>query len=273
MVSLTRRLACLLVLLLGLQGGAAHAVAESAEQAREPVNVAVASNFLWTLRTLADRFRADTGYPVRISGGSTGKLFAQIQRGAPFDVFLSADEESPARLERLGQGVAGFRFPYALGRLVLWTGKPEVMGAMGPDTVGQGAFRILAMANPSLAPYGRAARQTLQSLKVLPTLEGRIVFGESVGQTFALIALGNADLGFVARSQIQSAPERLRRAAWLVPAALHEAIRQDALLLKRGLEKPGAVAFMDFLKSAPARALIGEAGYDLPATGSRPDEI
>ncbi len=228
--------------------------------ASQTVTVAVASNFLSPLEALAERFTGQTGYTVRISSGSTGKLFAQILRGAPYDVFLSADEARPARLEAEGQGVRGSRFPYAFGRLVLWRPQHPVKEVAGPKMVYQ--VRSLAMANPALAPYGRAARQTYERLGFQGALSARIVFGENVGQTFALIASGNAEAGFVALSQIQSVGAG--GGLWIVPTDLHDPIRQDAVLLARGAEAVPARAFLDFLRADAARALIAEAGYGVP---------
>ncbi len=237
------------------------------------VTVAVASNFAGALERLREPFEAQSGHRLQPVVGSSGKLYAQIRHGAPYDVLLSADRARPERLEREGQAVAGSRFTYALGRLVLWSREPAELEitAGAPAALGEGRFRKLAMAHPELAPYGTATRETLARLELLDTLRPKLVRGENIAQAYALVASGNAELGFVARSQLRSqVPSESRSnddaagSVWLVPAELHAPIRQDAVLLKRAADRDAAESFLRFLRGNEARALLGELGYDLP---------
>lgn len=234
-------------------------VVPASARAAGSVHAAVATNFLPTARALGEVFEADRGTAVVWSDGSTGKLYAQIVNGAPFAVFLSADAERPKKLEAEGHAVAGTRRTYALGRLTLYSAKPGFV--RGEVTLRQGDFRHLAIANPELAPYGAAARDVLVRLGLLETLGPRLVRGEDVGQTFAFVASGAAELGFVALSQAIRAGGGSR---WDVPAALHAPLEQQAVLLGPGRDDVAARAFLDFLASARARALIESAGYALP---------
>jgi len=229
------------------------------------VHAAVATSFAATARALAEPFRAASGHALLVSNGSSGKLYAQIASGAPFEVFLSADAERPRRLEEAGHAVAGTRFAYALGRLVLWSADPA--RAVGPEALRAGDFARLAIASPELAPYGAAARATLRRLGLWEALAPRLVRGEDVGQAYQFVATGNAELGFVALAQLAARDDQAGGARWLVPAELHPPIEQHAVLLARGRDDPAARAFLDFLRSPDARARIAAAGYDLP-----PDE-
>lgn len=231
----------------------------AAAAAAGSVHVAVATNFLPTARGIGEAFRAGSGADVVLSDGSTGKLYAQIVNGAPFAVFLSADVERPRKLEAEGHAVPGTRRTYALGRLTLYSARPGFV--TGEATLRQGDFRHLAIANPELAPYGAAARDVLVRLGLLGSLEPRLVRGEDVGQTFAFVASGAAELGFVALSQAIRAGGGSR---WDVPAALHAPLEQQAVLLGPGRDDAAARAFLDFLASERARALIERAGYALP---------
>jgi molybdate transport system substrate-binding protein len=226
----------------------------------DSVHIAVATNFAATCRAIGDAFTAASQHDVLISEGSSGKLAAQIANGAPFEVFLSADARRPAKLEAEQHAVAGTRFVYALGRLALWSTRPEYV--QGEATLRDAAFRHLAIANPALAPYGVAARDVLQHLQLWDRLTPKLVRGEDVGQTYHFIATGNAQLGFVALAQIAAHDHGSR---WLVPPSLYAPIEQQAVLLAPGREDPAARAFLDFLKSAPARALIEAAGYGVPS--------
>lgn len=223
----------------------------------EEVRVAVASNFVPALEALAGPFERQTGHRVLLSAGSTGKHYAQIRRGAPFDLFLAADRARPERLELAGLGVADSRFTYALGVLVLW--RPDgplpdpPPAALSDETGGR-----LAMANPALAPYGRAARQTLERLGVWESVRARRVRGENIAQAYQFVATGNAALGLVALSQYRQRPEG---GVWEIPERLYEPIEQQALLLR---ESPGARALWRYLRSEPARQRIRELGYRLP---------
>ena len=226
------------------------------------VTVAVAANFTAPMQRLAALFEQQTGHRVLASYGSTGKFFAQIGNGAPFDVFLSADDETPGKLEQGGAAVPGTRFTYAIGRLALWSRTAGMVDAKGEVLRGDG-FDRLAIADPRLAPYGAAAVQTLRSLSLLERLQPRFVTGENITQAHQFVATGNAPLGFVALSQVQVDGRIGEGSAWVVPAHLHEPILQQAVLLTKGRDNPAARALLDFLRSEPARALIGRYGYDL----------
>lgn len=225
--------------------------------------VAVASNFAPVAEDLADRFASSTGHRITLVAGSTGKLYAQIARGAPFDVFLAADSARPARLVEEGRAIAGSRRVYALGRLVLWSASPDLRSAAGPDLLARGDFRHLAIANPDLAPYGVAAREVLLSLGLLAKLEERLVHGENIGQTYALVASGNAELGFVADAQGRGTPGR-ESGGWRVPTDHHAPIRQEAVLLARAATNRAARAFLDYLADDEAKQAIEAAGYEVP---------
>lgn len=213
------------------------------------VLVAVASNFAEPAGEIAAGFEAATGHRVILSAGATGALYARIVNGAPYDVLLAADAERPARLEAEGRAVPGSRFTYAVGRLVLWSPDPERI-ADGPAAIAAMTGR-LAIAHPDLAPYGAAAAEMLAALGLDPPL----VRGENVGQAYALVATGNAELGLVAAAQLRHG----EGSRWLVPADLHAPIRQDAVLLRDG---PAARAFLDWLRGPEAAAVIAAWGYE-----------
>jgi molybdate transport system substrate-binding protein len=196
-----------------------------------------------------------------LSFGATGAFYAQIRNGAPFQVFLAADAKTPERLEQEGLAVAGTRFTYATGQLALWSAAPGRVDAQG-EVLRGASFERLAIANPKLAPYGAAAMQTLDKLGLLPALQGKLVQGENIAQTFQFVASGNAALGFVALSQVRAREPGARGSAWLVPAELHEPIRQDAVLLAAGRENAAATALLLFLRGESARAVIREFGYE-----------
>lgn len=225
------------------------------------VRLAIATNFHDAAERLAARFAEATGHSSRISYGSTGKLYAQIRHGAPFDVFLAADQERPRLMEQNGSGVPGTRFTYAVGKLVLWSPDPQAF----KDPVAflrAGDFRRLAIANPGTAPYGLAARQTLENFGLWPTLESRLVRGESIAQTFQFVATGNAKAGFVALAQLRD--NQNGGARWEVPDIYHEPIAQQAILLERGRDNDAARAWLDFLASGEAQDIIRQYGYDIP---------
>jgi molybdate transport system substrate-binding protein len=242
-----------LLLVLSLAGAAA---------AEEAV-VAVAANFTEVVERLEADFERESGHTVTFVAGSSGKLYAQIANGAPFDVFLSADQERPERLEKEGLAVAGSRFTYATGRLTLWSREPGRVGSDGAATLRRGEFRRLAIANPDLAPYGAAARQSLEKLSLWERFEDRIVMGETIGQAHAMVASGNAELGFVALSSVLSPRNETKGSRWDVPADLYAPIRQDAVLLSRGADNTAARGFLAFLRSERAKALIASYGYSL----------
>ena len=226
------------------------------------VQVAVAANFIAPMKLLAADFERETGHKAVLSSGATGKFYAQIVSGAPFDVLLAADDETPARLGKEGAAMADSRFTYATGKLVLWSARPELVDRNG-DVLGSGKFTRLALASPKLAPYGAAAIETLTRLNLLAALEPKFVQGESIGQTFSFVSTGNAELGFVALSQVFEDGKLKSGSAWIVPAHLHRPIRQDAVILARAKGNPAAAALMAFLKTDKARAVIRSFGYDV----------
>jgi molybdate transport system substrate-binding protein len=225
------------------------------------VQVAVAANFTAPMQRIAADFEQATGHQAKLAFGSTGKFYAQIRNGAPFDVLLAADDETPARLEREGVAVAGSRFTYSIGRLALWSARPGYVDGEGA-VLKQGAFRHLAIANPKLAPYGAAAVETLGNLGLLAALQPKFVQGENIAQAFQFVSTGNAELGFVALSQVVEGGKLKRGSAWLVPPGLHAPIRQDAVILSRGRDNPAALALMKYLKQDEARAIIKAYGYE-----------
>jgi molybdate transport system substrate-binding protein len=227
----------------------------------DQVQAAVAANFIPPFREIAEAFEKTTGHQVQTSAGSSGKFYAQIKNGAPFEVFFSADDERPKRLEEEGFGVQGQRFTYAVGRLVLWSPDPKLV--YGEDTLRKGEFKHLAMANPKTAPYGAAAMQAMQKLGVWERLQRRLVQGENLGQTSGFIESGNAELGFLALSQVMDAKLKGKGSRWDVPTSLHDPIRQDALLLTNGQRSVAAKALMEFMHGAQAQNIIQRYGYDL----------
>lgn len=229
----------------------------------DEVRVAVAANFTAPMQKIAEAFARDTGHRAVLAFGATGKFYAQINNGAPFDVLLAADEQTSQRLEDEGQGVTGSRFTYAVGSLVLWSAREGYVDAQG-RVLADGDFRHLALANPKTAPYGAAALQTLEKLGLRERLQPRFVQGENIAQTHQFVASGNAELGFIALSQVIEDGRIARGSAWRVPADQHQPIRQDALLLQRGEHNPAARALLDYLRSASAVALIRAYGYEVP---------
>jgi molybdate transport system substrate-binding protein len=225
------------------------------------VQIAVASNFTAPMQAIAERFEQDTGHRALLAFGSTGKFYAQIRNGAPFEVLLAADEEIPSKLEGEGLGVAGSRFTYAIGTLVLWSGKEGYVDDQA-TVLTQRPFRHLAIANPKTAPYGAAAMATLAKLGLADSVRGKLVQGENIAQTYQFVASGNAELGFVALSQLLEEGEIRQGSAWIVPAAYHPPIRQDALLLAKGRGNPAAQALLDYLQSANAADVIQAYGYN-----------
>jgi molybdate transport system substrate-binding protein len=247
----------------------------AATQAGE-VQVAVAANFAAPMARIAQAFTAATGHVVKLSSGATGKFYSQVVAGAPFDVLLSADDETPRRLVAAGHALDSSRFTYATGRLVLWSPKPGFVDAQG-SVLSSGRFRHLAIANPKVAPYGRAAMQVLRERGLAEALAPRLVTGESIAQAFQFVATGNAELGFVALSQVIAAKPvqgdshavgnaagpvpAVTGSSWLVPESLHAPILQDAVLLKAGEHNAAAAALLAYLQSAPARQLMRAFGY------------
>ncbi len=231
----------------------------------EEVTVAVAANFTAPMQEIATAFAEDTEHQARTAFASSGRFYAQIHNGAPFEVFLSADETTPARLAEDGMTVPDTRFTYAQGSLVLWSADPErIPAGEGAAVLHAGDFRKLAIANPRTAPYGAAAIAVMQALGVEDSLRPKFVQGENLPQTYQFISTGNAELGFVALSQVIKDGEISAGSGWLVPEELHAPIRQDAVLLTRGADNPAARALLDYLQGERAQAIIRAYGYHLP---------
>lgn len=226
------------------------------------VQVAVAANFTAPMQRIAAEFEKDTGHKASLAFGSTGKFYAQIKNGAPFEVLFAADDETPARLEREGQGVEGTRFTYAIGKLVLWSKQPGLVDDKG-EVLRTGSFDRIALADPKLAPYGAAAMQTLNKLGLADTLRSKFVQGENIGQTYQFVATQNAPLGFVALSQVFVDGRVTEGSAWMVPETLHDPIRQDALILAKGKDNPAAPELVRYLKGETAKNIIRSYGYGL----------
>lgn len=223
--------------------------------AAEEVTVAVAANFNAAMKEIAPAFEAATGHTLVASYGSTGKIYAQITNGAPFEVFLAADQKRPQMLEE--EGVADGRFTYAVGRLVLWSAYPDLVDGAGAVLKADG-FQRLAIANPVTAPYGAAAVQVIENLGLAEALQPKLVRGDNIAQSYQFVATKNAQLGFVALAQVALEPGGSR---WPVPTDLYDPIRQDAVLLEKGKDNPAAVALMAYLKGPEARAVIERFGY------------
>ena len=228
----------------------------------DEVQVAVAANFTAPMKIIAAQFEQDTGHKVQMTFGATGKFYAQIRNGAPFEVLLAADDETPARLEKEGAAVADTRFTYAIGKLVLWSAKPGLVDDKG-EVLKKGAFEHLSVANPKLAPYGAAAMETLKALGLTNAVEAKLVQGENISQAYQFVVSGNAALGFVAMSQVYEDGKLKSGSAWIVPAQYYSTIRQDAIILAQGKGKPAAEAFTKYLKSDKAKGVILSYGYAL----------
>jgi len=223
------------------------------------VNIAVAANFTAATGKLVPLFEKATGHTVKVSFGSTGKLFAQIENGAPFEVFLAADTKRPIKAEKEGLALPGKRFVYAKGKLVLWSEQSNVF-LDGEAYLKKGKFAHLALANPKTAPYGLAAQQVMQHLGLWSALQARLVQGESIAQTFQFVASGNAQAGFVAYSQVKAWKGKTGT-SWVIPVAYYQPIEQAVVLLKKGASNPAARAYFEFLKSNAARKVIESYGY------------
>ncbi len=245
--------------LVGLALFGAALVLGAAPALADDTQVAVAANFTEPAKEIAAAFKAKTGHTATLSFGSSGQFYTQMAHGAPYEVFLSADAERPRKAEQEGLAVAGSRYTYAVGRLVLYSKTPGLVDAKGA-VLKSDRFAKLAIADPVAAPYGLAAVQTLRKLKVYDALAPRIVTGSSITQAYQYVATGNAELGFVALSQVVDTPGGSR---WLVPAADHAPIEQQAVLLKTGEKNPAARAFLIFLKSPAAVAIIKRYGYEV----------
>ncbi|MDR3300831.1 MAG: molybdate ABC transporter substrate-binding protein [Candidatus Accumulibacter sp.] len=224
------------------------------------VQVAVAANFTAPAKDIAAQFEKDTGHKATLSFGSTGQFYAQIGQGAPFEIFLAADDTTPAKLEKENHTVAGSRFTYAIGALVLWSEKTGFVDDKG-EVLKTDKFAHLSIADPEKAPYGKAAVETLTKLGLNDALQAKIVKGNNISQAHQFISTGNAELGFVALSQVYKDGKITSGSAWIVPANLYEPIRQDAVILAKGKDNAAASAFIDYLKGPKAGAVIESYGY------------
>jgi len=235
-------------------------IAAPASRAAE-VMVAVAANFTAPMQKIAAAFERETGHKAVLAFGSTGRFHAQIRNGAPHQVLLSGDDETPARLLQEGHAVAGSRFTYAIGRLVLWSPQAGVVDALG-DVLRQPPQGKLAIADPKLAPYGAAAMEVLQKTGNAGNWQAHLVQGESISQAFQFVASGNARLGFVALSQVMNEGKLEKGSAWVVPAVLHTPLRQDAVLLTPGKDNSAALALLQYLRGESARVILRAHGYE-----------
>ena len=242
------------ILLLGVLAPALGMAAEA--------QIAVAANFAEPIKAVAAVLEKTTGHTLKITLGATGKLYTQIKNGAPFDVLLAADAKTPAQLQADGLAQAGSRFTYATGKLVLWSADAAKVDAKG-DVLKTGNFRKLAYAAPKVAPYGAAAVQVIEQLGLTAAVAPKLVQGESIGQTFSFVVTGNADLGFVAMSQVLEGGKLKSGSMWVVPQNLYQPIQQDAVVLQRAGANPAAQALMALLKSSNIKALIRAYGYDI----------
>ena len=226
------------------------------------VLVAVAANFSKPMTEIVSQFEKATGHSAKLSFGSSGKFVSQLENGGPFEVLLSADEKGPEKLEQAGLTVPNTRFVYALGKLVLWSATPNFVDDEGKILMTSN-FKHLALADPKVAPYGAAAIDVLKKLKLFEKLQPLFVQGENIAQTYQFISTANAELGFLALSQVIENGKIAGGSSWIIPDNLHAPIRQGAVLMKKGAENPAARALIDYLKSIPALAIINKYGYDL----------
>jgi molybdate transport system substrate-binding protein len=226
----------------------------------KPVHVAVAANFSKTMQTLVAEFEKTSDFKIALSFGSSGKFYAQIKQGAPYDLFFSADQLKPSALQKDGLVKAGSRFTYAIGRLAVWSARPDFAYEI-ETRLKQGAFNKLAIANPKLAPYGAAALQVLRHLALIDVSEAKWVRGENIAQTYQFVSSGNADLGFVALSQLMGRNKVGEGSYWVVPDTMHHAIKQDVVLLLGAGQSLGAKAFLDFIHTKQAQHIILHNGY------------
>jgi len=237
------------------------ALAASLAHAGE-VQVAVAANFAGPLARIGEGFTAATGHVLKISAGATGKFYTQIISGAPFEVLIAADDETPKKLAAEGHAVAGTNFTYAIGKLVLWSAQPGFVDDQGA-VLASDKVKHVAIANPKVAPYGAAAMEVIKARGLSDAVTPKLVTAESIAQAYQFVATGNAELGFVALSQVAVPGRPTPGSYWAVPANLYGEIRQDAVLLKAGADNPAAKALLDYLKSDAAKKLIREFGYGL----------
>ena len=228
----------------------------------DEVQVAVAANFSAPIQAIAADFEKDTGHKLVASYGATGQFYTQIKNGAPFEVFLSADDTTPQKLESEGATVKGSRFTYAIGTLALWSAKAGYVDAIG-QVLKDNQYQHLSIANPKAAPYGLAAAQVLAKLGLTDQVKGKLVEGQNITQAYQFVSTGNAELGFVALSQIYKDGKVTGGSAWIVPADMHDPIKQDAVILDKGKDNPAAKALVDYLKGPKAATVIKSYGYQL----------
>lgn len=228
----------------------------------DEVQVAVAANFTAPIQAIAKDFEKDTGHKLVASFGATGQFYTQIKNGAPFDVFLAADDTTPAKLESENEIVKGSRFTYAIGTLALWSAKEGYVDDKG-EVLKKNQYQHLSIANPKAAPYGLAATQVLDKLNLTEATKAKIVEGQSIAQAYQFVQTGNAELGFVALSQVYKDGKLTSGSAWIVPANLHEPIKQDAVILNKGKDSAAAKALIEYLKGPKAAAVIKSYGYQL----------
>ncbi|GAB3106043.1 molybdate ABC transporter substrate-binding protein [Pseudomaricurvus hydrocarbonicus] len=231
--------------------------------------MAAASNFTATMKDLTRSFEQETGHQVILSFGSSGKFYAQISHGAPFQAFFSADQAKPIALEKAGLAIPGSRITYAEGSLALWSAKPDFAN-QGEKTLVQRDFRKLALANPRLAPYGQAAMEVLKNLDQVDATRNKWVQGENISQTYQFIDSGNAEMGFVAAPQILKRGKITKGSAWIIPHELYNPIRQDAVILEKGKNSPATHELMEFMRSSRARKIIESYGYAAGAPDQSP---
>jgi len=224
------------------------------------VSIAVAANFSAPMQKIAAAFERDSGHQAVLSFGATGKFYAQISHGAPFQMLLAADQATPERLDREGMTVSGTRFTYAIGKLALWSRQPDLIDA-NAGVLRSGKFSHIALADPRLAPYGAAAIETLEHLDLRKALQAKFVQGENIAQTYQFVATGNAPLGFVALSQIYEDGKISEGSAWIVPVEFYSPLLQDAVILKAGADNPAALALAEYLRGEKARSIMQSYGY------------
>lgn len=229
----------------------------------DEVQVAVASNFSKPLEEIGEKFKAATGHDIKVSTGATGKLYAQIENGAPFEVFISADSKTPKKLVESKMAEAASQFTYAFGTLVLWSSEEGYVDAKGA-VLSKGEFQHLAIANPKTAPYGEAAMAVLEKFGLTAALTPKLVQGENISQTFDFVATGNAELGFIALSQVSKDHKLKSGSVWVVPQEMYKPMAQDAVLLTKGKNNAAAKALLDYLQGEDAQAIMTSYGYALP---------
>ncbi len=238
------------------------AVFASSGALADEVQVAVAANFTAPIQAIAADFEKDTGHKLVAAYGATGQFYTQIKNGAPFEVFLAADDTTPEKLEKEGDTVKGSRFTYAVGTLALWSAKEGYVDGKG-EVLQKNQYQHLSIANPKAAPYGLAATQVLAKLKLTEATQAKLVEGQNITQAYQFVSTGNAELGFVALSQIYKDGKVSSGSAWVVPADMHDPIKQDAVMLNKGKDNPAAKALVEYLKGPKAAAVIKSYGYQL----------